>query len=350
MNNKSIYFIYDATNCTPNGDPDGEGQRYDSSTKKAIVSDLRIKRFGRDELDILGADVFYTWKPDSIDTSQKKSGAAARLEAFNKEHGIAIKQKIKAKKGEVSEVEEETGEDDNAVDVSKILTDSFSDIRIYGGVLTSKENKAHITGSLQYNAENSSLNEVIPGKNLMDRGITTLFPSNVSKNEQGSMGRDNYLKYGLFCINGRLDATTAKINGASEADLNLMLMSTWMRVKSINTRSKFGHSPIAIIVVDHPTLELANGNFLGNHFDFNQKIVDIVPNKPSVDIRNRDDYKFDFTPLLSAIDEDTVDALTIYTEDTKFVENNNFNVSVKMSVINPVKELIRVVTEMKLLK
>ena len=48
INKSEILFLYESTYSMPNGDPFTGEQRYDDETKKALVSDVRIKRFIRD--------------------------------------------------------------------------------------------------------------------------------------------------------------------------------------------------------------------------------------------------------------------------------------------------------------
>mgnify|MGYP001767536934 FL=1 len=341
MNNKSIYFIYDAVNCTPNGDPDNGEQRYNEITKKVTVTDLRIKRFGRDKLHSLGVPVFYFYDKETIVVDgEAKSGAAARFAAFCKEKGIVMgsKKAKKAKKGEEPAVSEETP---TSFDSSVILLQNFSDVRMFGGVLTSKENNAHITGALQFDAENDSLNEVIHGKNLVNRGITTVFPSK-DENGQGSMGRDSYLRYAVFCIKGHMSATNAKINGATDEDLKLTLTAIWDGMKNATSRSKYGHEPIACIVIDHPTKEVNNG-FLGTIFGKSFSPMVIKTNNKLSDIYRREDYEFDFTPLKNAAETKQVEKVTIYCDNDDFIQKHFSNLSSKCRVVNPLDELMNLV-------
>lgn len=50
-NNRDFLFLFDATNCNPNGDPDYENKpRFDYETHTLLVSDVRRKRDIRDFL------------------------------------------------------------------------------------------------------------------------------------------------------------------------------------------------------------------------------------------------------------------------------------------------------------
>lgn len=318
MNNKSIYLIYDTVNCTPNGDPDNGEQRYNEVTKKATVTDLRIKRFGRDKLNEIGVPIFYFYDRETIVVGDKKvSGAAARYNSFCNEN------KIEAGDGEGT------------------LLKNFVDVRLFGAVLTSKIDNAHITGALQFDAENASINEVLHGKNLINRGITTVFPTDDSKG-QGSMGRDSYLRYGLFCIKGRVSANTAKHNGATDEDLKLVLAAIWDGMKTANSRSKFGHEPIACIVVEHPTKAVKNG-LLGTTFPKSFLPFTIKTENKMSDLYRREDYEFDFTPLKNKLDSKEVESMTVYCDDEDFAEKHFNNLPNNCQVLNPLDELISLV-------
>lgn len=318
LKNKSIYLIYDAVNCTPNGDPDNGEQRYNEITKKAVVSDLRIKRFGRERLLELGKEVFYFYDKNSIVAGEKSvSGAAARLTHFCEKNKIDMKN----------------------VPIETILLENFVDVRIFGGVSTTKGNSVHITGCVQWDAETNSINEVIHGKNLINRGITTVFPSGDDKG-QGSMGRDCFLRYGLFCVTGRFNANVAKLNGATDEDFELLLLSIIDGMKNINTRSKFGHEPIACIVVEHPILTV-NNTEVGKVFSRSFFPFTIKTDKSMSELYSRNDYEFDFTPLLEKANTSDVESVTIYCEDNSVIEKYFVNLPNKFSVKNPFDELLK---------
>lgn len=59
IKNSEILFIYDATMCNPNGDPDDENRpRMDYERERNLVSDVRLKRYIRDYLQDKGYEIF----------------------------------------------------------------------------------------------------------------------------------------------------------------------------------------------------------------------------------------------------------------------------------------------------
>lgn len=325
MKNKSIFLIYDAVNCTPNGDPDNEGeQRYNEMSKRAVVSDLRIKRYGRDKLQSIGQQIFYFYDRDSIEQEKEKlSGAAARFVALCKEKGYDFGKSLTSEKAK------------------DILLKEFVDVRVFGAALTSKEYKASVTGALQFSAENESANEIMNGKNIVNRGITSVFPSDTKKG-QGSMGRDSFLRYGLFCIKGKFSAQTAKSNKLLEEDIKLVLTSIWDGIGSANSRSKQGQTPIAFIVIEHPTKEV-NGGFVGRTLKNSFSPFTLTPKKTLGEIYSKDDYELDFSPLKNVIEKDIVENVTIYCDDEDFIQKHFSNLSEKCKVVNPIDELLSLV-------
>lgn len=331
MKNKSIYFIYDVVNANPNGDLDSSDNepRYNPITEKAIVSDLRIKRFIRDKLNEIGSEVFYFFDRESIiDTlgiskSQKEknpnkiSGAAARFKYFCLKNNINVK-------------------DLNSKD---ILLNNFLDVRIFGGLLTSEDNVG-ITGALQFDAETESVNVVKYGDNLINRGVTTIFPSEINK-KVGSNGRDTYIRYGLFCVNGFFSATAADINNVNDDDLNVVLSSLWDGVKTKNTRSKYGHDPIAVVVINHPTVKTKNG-YLGRKMSKSFKPFEIISEKDSSKIFSRDVYELNFKPLIDISNTDMVESIDVFCEDKEFF-NQHFSNNEKIVMKDPINELINYV-------
>lgn len=329
LNGATVYFIYDAKNCMPNGNPDNGEQRYDEVKQKAIVSSFRFKRFGRDSIiEYYPNQSFYEYDKDYVqkygqkakkgkkNNEKEDSGATSRFNAFINEKGKVLKDELK-----------NNGAED-------VILKYFMDARIYGSILTSKENKAHITGAFQIFDRIESENVVEYEKNFVNMGITSHFPTNHTKG-QGSMGNKNFIKYGIFNAHGRFCAQQAKLNKIkSMRELDMMLLHTWDRIEHINTGSKLGHKPIAIIIVNHKTKEkvvenedgkdiVLSNSYLGRDFKpFQIKLKD--ESKDTSDIFDREDYNFDFSNLVNRIEKDKkIESVKIYTTDYEM--ENSFN-------------------------
>ncbi|MDZ4712651.1 MAG: type I CRISPR-associated protein Cas7, partial [bacterium] len=84
LKKSELLFLYESTYSMPNGDPFTGEQRYDEETKKALVSDVRIKRFIRDFLINQGKEV-YVWN-DQSNMTANESGAAARVKSLKEKY------------------------------------------------------------------------------------------------------------------------------------------------------------------------------------------------------------------------------------------------------------------------
>jgi len=59
LNRSEILFIYDAQDCNPNGNPIGDNRpRRDPDTGQGIITDVRLKRYLRDQLLDDGFDIY----------------------------------------------------------------------------------------------------------------------------------------------------------------------------------------------------------------------------------------------------------------------------------------------------
>jgi CRISPR-associated protein Csh2 len=59
LNRSEMLFVYDAQDCNPNGNPIGDNRpRRDPDTGKGIITDVRLKRYLRDQLLDDGFDIY----------------------------------------------------------------------------------------------------------------------------------------------------------------------------------------------------------------------------------------------------------------------------------------------------
>jgi CRISPR-associated protein Csh2 len=333
---KHIYVIFDAVNCTPNGDPDENGkQRYNDENKKAYISDLRIKRFARNKLIDLGIPVFYEYDRTKIakkatkenEKDSKQTGAEARFKSYRDENKLKYDGKS----------------------IEEILKEGFVDARIFGAILTMKKGEGsenvHVTGALQFDAETKSVNDIT---SLVENTITTAFPSSDDK-KNGSMGKMSYIRYGLFCTKGRYSSKVAALNNTTDNDLNLILYSTYLGINEINTRSKYGLHAIAIVVIDTEEILTKSGKFISDGktinydfqpFDLNLKV------ETSENIMSRNDYDFNFEPLYNKLTENNVKEVTIISDESGFIDEYFSNKNPKLKIVNPYDGLIKIVEDL----
>ena len=203
-----ILFLWDAKMTNPNGDMlNDNAPRYDESDRKAVVSDVRVKRTIRDDLQYRkGKAVF-------VNNAEQVQSAETRFTELRN----ALNEK-----------------DDKKVFLSCI------DNRLFGGV--APKSNLQIIGTVQFSWA-KSLNET---ETILSQG-TGAFGKDNSLNK--TFRTDNYIPYGLFAMYGTINSLNAAKSNASEEDVADMLDSMWQGTKLLNTRSKVGQKPRMLIRV-----------------------------------------------------------------------------------------------------
>ena len=203
-----ILFLWDAKMTNPNGDMlNDNAPRYDESDRKAVVSDVRVKRTIRDDLQYRkGKTVF-------VNNAEQVQSAETRF--------AELKNALNEK-------------DDKKVFLSCI------DNRLFGGV--APKSNLQIIGTVQFSWA-KSLNET---ETILSQG-TGAFGKDNSLNK--TFRTDNYIPYGLFAMYGTINSLNAAKSNASEEDVADMLDSMWQGTKLLNTRSKVGQKPRMLIRV-----------------------------------------------------------------------------------------------------
>lgn len=201
-NNSEILLITDCVDANPNGNPDAENApRVDEDTQKVKVSDVRNKRYIRENLKNKGYSIFVSKDIDEDTGKEKAVKADERTKMFN--------------------------------DVRECI-----DIRLFGGIFTIKKENFSLTGPVQF-AWGTSLHKAV----ISDHGITTSFKTTDNGSDStGSMGRDKRVDYALIATQGRIDANRAKATLLTEEDLNVFDESMVNLYASANTRSKIGQT------------------------------------------------------------------------------------------------------------
>ena len=203
-----ILFLWDAKMTNPNGDMlNDNAPRYDESDRKAVVSDVRVKRTIRDDLQYRkGKTVF-------VNNAEQVQSAETRFTELRN----ALNEK-----------------DDKKIFLSCI------DNRLFGGV--APRSNLQIIGTVQFSWA-KSLNET---ETILSQG-TGAFGKDNSLNK--TFRTDNYIPYGLFAMYGTINSLNAAKSNASEEDVADMLDSMWQGTKLLNTRSKVGQKPRMLIRV-----------------------------------------------------------------------------------------------------
>jgi CRISPR-associated protein Csh2 len=268
-----ILFIYDAQDCNPNGDPYNDNQpRIDQATGQAVVTDLRLKRYLREQLQTDKHGVFIRTPDDD-------------RQAFKR---------IDAALGMFEEVEEP--EDFETVEaVKETFLKRAVDVRYFGATFTfdvdSEETQdmiqdrfgSNLTGPVQFSPARS-LNRV--ERNTESKRITSVLSSD-DENQQGTFAQDERLKYAIFPFHGVVNENGAADTHLSTDDVERLDTLLWRSIKNQTiSRSKIGQAPRLYLRVEfeagfhtghlHRTIELGTDDSPGELRDIRDVTIDVT--------------------------------------------------------------------------
>ncbi len=282
-----ILFLYDAKMANPNGDPDEENKpRMDYATSRALVSDVRLKRYLRDYWLGQGKDVWVRTLDGGTVTADQRLKALAEV------------------------YEKETGQ---AVDVRKTVPGEFVDwllgrlidVRLFGATMPIKGDTAGqgggltFTGPVQF-AWGFTLH---PAEIVETATISSTFAGRES--DFGTFGKDWRLHYGLIAFMGRVSAARAEATNLSEQDLDALEDALLRAIPAeATTRSKFGQTPRLYLHV----------RYKQGHYPFPpvgdfRDLVEFQPKEglPPRKVRSIEDYTLNLAPLTKALNQRSQD-------------------------------------------
>lgn len=278
-----ILFLWDAKMTNPNGDMlNDNAPRYDESDRRAVVSDVRVKRTIRDDLQYRkGKTVF-------VNNAEQVQSAETRF--------AELKSALNEK-------------DDKKVFLSCI------DNRLFGGV--APKSNLQIIGTVQFSWA-KSLNET---ETILSQG-TGAFGKDNSLNK--TFRTDNYIPYGLFAMYGTINSLSANKTNASEEDVADMLDSMWQGTKLLNTRSKVGQKPRMLIrVIYKDTYMIGLLDELVN-----------IDNENSQQLRTFSECELNFSALLRSLKNmsQKIEKVVVFYDDSakKYLDNfKNLNINLE---------------------
>ena len=290
-----LLFIWDAKMCNPNGDMSADNApRFDDVDEKAIVSDVRIKRTIRDDLQY------------------RKEG-----------HIIYINNEEILKKGlNAEERFKELKENNKNIEDRDVFLTCI-DNRLFGGVAPKSD--IQLIGPVQF-SWTKSLNKT---ETVLKQG-TGAFATKGSEGEtkyKKTFRVDNYIPYGLFAMYGTINRMQAIRTKATEDDILEMLDSLWFGTKFLNTRSKEGQKPRLLIRIIYKE----NSHYFIGLLD---ELVSLK-NEDSEMIRNIKEAEIEFNELIDAINkaESEIDYVVIALDVSMEKYKNIFERELKPKVI-----------------
>ena len=317
--NSDFLFLYDATQCNPNGDPDQENKpRMDYDTDTNLVTDTRVKRYVRDYLKATGHAIFVDGEEGAkVSPDSKLQAVVTRLIADTAEldNLFAEKPELRAQLQQVldaeqtpervfTELQNKKKETEyrplNLYLLAQLMKHQFVDIRLFGSAFAVKGFNRAYTGPVQLNW-GYSLNRV----KLMDSSTI----ASTMNDDNGTFGKDYRVHYSLLAFNGSINRYAAQTSGLTEQDVDLFRKALWESIPALPTRSKLNQYPQLYVEVVYKD-GAANGQ-LGDLRGYVRATATTADEKA---VRRLDDLTVDLSALAEAIaTHDAVDYAIVRT-------------------------------------
>jgi CRISPR-associated protein Csh2 len=298
-----MLFVTDAQDCNPNGNPLAENRpRRDPETGQGIVTDVRLKRYLRDQLLDDGYGV-YVKKVDGESQGRKTL-------TLNMLDGVSDADDVK-------QVE----------DVGEKFLSQATDVRYFGAALTFESSDDDNDNKLQNALQGAFPNQYqgpvqfLPAKSLnkveenQDYDSLTSVIATGDENRQGGFGLDDHrIVYGIFPFYGLIDENAAADTNLTEEDVERLDTLCWRALKNQPTsRSKLGQAPRLYIRVVYDQDQYHTGN-LHNMINLAETSSD--------PLRTIDDVVVTVDALCDRLEaeQDRIDTV-------RFIGDNRFNLS-----------------------
>ena len=281
-NRSEIVFLYDAVDTNPNGNPlsGANRPRIDPQTQQAIVTDVRLKRYLRDQLDDDGHGVYIR--------NVKEDGASYTREQLLED---------RIKELDFDEIEEE----DLAEEVFGTFLANSADVRYFGATMAVDaidENiednlPDHFTGPVQF-SPGKTLHAV--NENEEYNSLTSVIATQKGKEQGGFDLDDHRIQYGLIGFHGLVDEHGAADTLLTEEDVRRLDTLCWRAIKNQTiSRSKVGQEPRLYLRVEYDGESYHIG---GLTHDLN---LDPDRSKPVEELRTIRDLSLDVTSLVNRL-------------------------------------------------
>lgn len=236
-NRYEFVIFFDVENGNPNGDPDaGNMPRIDPETGYGLVTDVCLKRKIRNYVEMAkeGESGYRIYVKDSVPLNRSDAEACAYV-------GVAPDKLKDAKKK------------DDQLDskLRDFMCQNFYDIRTFGAVMTTfvkgALNCGQVRGPVQM-CFAESVDPVLP----LEMSITRMAVTNEKDIEkERTMGRKQYVPYGLYRLNGFISASLAEKTGFDDDDLQLLFEALMNMFENDRSAARGLMSSRKLIVFKH---------------------------------------------------------------------------------------------------
>ncbi|GAB3683129.1 type I-B CRISPR-associated protein Cas7/Csh2 [Salinarchaeum chitinilyticum] len=238
-NRSEIVFAYDAVDANPNGNPlsGANRPRIDPQTEQAIVTDVRLKRYLRDQLDDDGHGVY-------VRNVKDDGTAATRSELLG---------------DRIRDVDADDYDDEEELETAVFgdFLDNSSDVRYFGATMSVDGTEEelveklpdHFTGPVQF-SPGKSLHPVNENENY--DSLTSVIATQEGKEQGGFDLDDHRIQYGFIGFHGLVDEHGAEDTRLRNADVERLDTLCWRALKNQTiSRSKVGQEPRLYIRVEY---------------------------------------------------------------------------------------------------
>lgn len=242
MNNKYDFtFFVQVKNCNPNGDPDMSNlPRIDEETMHGYMTDVCLKRNIRNYIENAFSGI------EGMDIIIK--------DATNINESIA-KTVLKVNDGKIDKKKKNT----KVAETTAELCKTYFDVRTFGGVLTTGLNGGQVLGPVQLEFARSLdpvfIKDITITRNCFTEGDYDNLEkyielsNSMSEDKKRTMGRKQFVSYGLYRVNGYISAAEARKTGFSEKDLKVLFESILNMYNYAPSATKSGMSVLSPIIV-----------------------------------------------------------------------------------------------------
>lgn len=318
-NRSEIVFLYDAQDCNPNGNPlDSEDKpRIDRETGKCVVTDVRLKRYLRDQLYQDGHNILI-------------QSPTQYYEERDNSTEVPTREKVMDSVTEKMDVDQDSTPDEIADEFFRNATD----VRYFGATISIDTDELadalprSITGPVQFQ-HGRSYNTV--SLNTESKKMTSVLASDTDK-EQGTFATDNRIKYGLIGFNGVVNENVAEFSRLSEHDVERLDHLCWRALKNQTlTRSKFGQEPVLYMRIEYED---------GTHIGRLTENMEIESDMTDTEIRNLTDYSIDVTDAVEKINNEvSVNTVRILTNNIAEFKHEGEEVNLEDVIEPPVEQI-----------
>ncbi|WP_435195988.1 type I-B CRISPR-associated protein Cas7/Csh2 [Natronomonas sp. EA1] len=308
-NRSEIVFLYDAVDANPNGNPlsGANRPRIDPHTQECVVTDVRLKRYLRDQLAADGHGVYIRNIKEDGYAATRKELLESRLKEFDPDEHDTAEEMAEAVFGE--------------------FLDHSADVRYFGATMSvdAKDDKLeaavdalpdHFTGPVQF-SPGKSLHPVMENEEY--NSLTSVIATQEGKEQGGFDLDDHRIQYGLIGFHGLVDEHGAASTKLSEADVRRLDTLCWRALKNQTiSRSKVGQEPRLYLRVEYDEESFHLGG-LDKDLTLGEE------SEPPEQLRNVRDLTLDVSSIIDRLDRagDRIASVRVVTSDVLTVEHGD---------------------------